>query len=164
VVVNDHFSAADRITVWRLRYALRNQPSVLRLFLMSTDWFNPLAVAEAYRLLYLWAQPTPLQALQLLDHRFPDPKVIWRLVRRVSRHISALPVTGWIIICPRSARSRCTSLTRSTTRNSGGICFRYEHARNTNSKQELFVLGVLPCADQRIAPVFCVNAVASAAS
>jgi hypothetical protein len=68
-------SASDRNTIWRLRYALRNQPSVLRLFLMSTDWFNPLAVAEAYRLLYLWAQPTPLQALQLLDHRFPDPKV-----------------------------------------------------------------------------------------
>jgi hypothetical protein len=57
------------------RHALKREPAYLPKFLLSVDWFDSLAVAEAYRLLYQWELPTYIEALQLLDSRFPDPKV-----------------------------------------------------------------------------------------
>lgn len=42
---------------------------------MSVRWSDSEQVQELYDLLDLWAAPTPVQALQLLDRRFMDPKV-----------------------------------------------------------------------------------------
>ena len=42
---------------------------------MSVNWGTAEHVQEVYDLLDLWQQPSPPQALQLLDRRFMDPKV-----------------------------------------------------------------------------------------
>ena len=65
----------DKQILWNLRKALRFHPSVLPKFLLAVDWFDPEAVAEAYKLLYTWEIPSHIEALQLLDGRHPDPKV-----------------------------------------------------------------------------------------
>jgi hypothetical protein len=42
---------------------------------MSVRWSSSEQVQELYDLLDLWAPPSCVQALQLLDRRFMDPKV-----------------------------------------------------------------------------------------
>ncbi len=38
---------------------------------------------EAYRFLYVWTEPAPLQALQILGPNFPDPKIRGYAVHRL---------------------------------------------------------------------------------
>lgn len=65
----------DKQLVWRMRYALMVEPAYLPKFLLAVDWFDHDAVAEAYRLLYKWEIPSYVQALQMLDQHYPDPRV-----------------------------------------------------------------------------------------
>jgi hypothetical protein len=68
-------SPGDKQLVWRLRYALIEQPAYLPKFLLAVDWFSEDQVSEAHRLLYYWETPSYVQALQLLDQKYPDPRV-----------------------------------------------------------------------------------------
>ena len=77
-VLNDpiaSMTAQDKEMVWRLRYTLMSEPNYLPKFLLSVNWFSAEAVTEAYRLLYKWEIPRYVQALQLLDSHYPDPRV-----------------------------------------------------------------------------------------
>lgn len=77
-VLNDpiaSMTASDKDTLWKMRYTLIHQPAYLPKFLLAVDWFNNEAVAEAYRLLYQWEIPHYVQALQMLDSHYPDPRV-----------------------------------------------------------------------------------------
>eukprot|EP01038_Epipyxis_sp_PR26KG_P005716 gene5716-7889_t len=68
-------SDTEKEFLWDLRYHLLNRAELLPAFVMCVKWNNSEHVQELYDLLDLWEQPTPVQALQLLDRRFMDPKV-----------------------------------------------------------------------------------------
>jgi len=61
--------------IWDLRLTLTGVPEGLGTLLLTIDWMNPKQVAECHRLLYAWETLEPMLALQLLDNRFPDPRV-----------------------------------------------------------------------------------------
>lgn len=65
----------DKSFLWQVRYSILNRADLLPAFVMSIKWNNSRCVQELYDLLSLWRQPSPIQALQLLDRRFMDPKV-----------------------------------------------------------------------------------------
>jgi phosphatidylinositol-4,5-bisphosphate 3-kinase len=78
VVLSDPFiemTESDRAMLWRFRYILRKSPSLIPKFLLAVNWFEPESVAEAYNLLYTWEPFSFVESLQMLDGRFPDPKV-----------------------------------------------------------------------------------------
>lgn len=67
---------ADRDFLWEIRYSILNRADLLPAFVMAVRWENAEHVQELYDLLDLWEPPSsPVQALQLLDRRFMDPKV-----------------------------------------------------------------------------------------
>lgn len=66
---------ADKEYIWDLRQAIFDRPEMLPAFVMSVNWASASLVQELYTLLELWALPTPVNALMLLDRRFMDPKV-----------------------------------------------------------------------------------------
>jgi CRP-like cAMP-binding protein len=68
-------SERERSVVWAARTLLTPISSALPKFLKSIDWSKREHVQEAYSVLTQWTQPTPTEALQLLDSAFPDPKV-----------------------------------------------------------------------------------------
>ena len=78
-------SAADKELVWTHRYLLCHYPETLPTFLHAVDWAQRVQVQEAHRLLHLWQQPGPLEALRLLDSHCPDPKVRAYAVACLSR-------------------------------------------------------------------------------
>jgi len=61
--------------IWDLRLHLVKKPEALKTFLLCVDWMNPKQVAEVHKLLYSWETLEPMLALQILNHRFPDPRV-----------------------------------------------------------------------------------------
>ncbi|KAH8055401.1 phosphatidylinositol kinase [Aureococcus anophagefferens] len=61
--------------LWAKREVLASNPKALPKFLLTVNWGNHDDVREGYRLLKTWAPMPPLEALQLLSVRFPDPKV-----------------------------------------------------------------------------------------
>lgn len=61
--------------IWDHRYNIMNKAAFLPAFIMSVSWKDSRRVQELYDLLDLWDQSTPMQALQLLDRRFMDPKI-----------------------------------------------------------------------------------------
>lgn len=65
----------QRQIIWANARALVSLPSTLPKVARSVPWGDAGQVAEFYRLLHLWAMPSPHVALQLLDHETPDPKV-----------------------------------------------------------------------------------------
>eukprot|EP01138_Halocafeteria_seosinensis_P005538 gb/GECG01005661.1/.p1 GENE.gb/GECG01005661.1/~~gb/GECG01005661.1/.p1 ORF type:complete len:1533 (+),score=231.60 gb/GECG01005661.1/:1-4599(+) len=65
----------EKSLVWRCRYFLLRYSSALPKFLLSVPWDNCVAVEEAYMLMLQWTILQPSDALQLLDIKFPDPKV-----------------------------------------------------------------------------------------
>lgn len=65
----------DKKLIVQARHALKTDPSSLPKFLQSVAWNNARDVQEAYRMLVLWEPPGPVDALTLLDHTTPDPKV-----------------------------------------------------------------------------------------
>jgi len=65
----------DKQMVWKMRYALTVEPIYLPKFLLAVNWFDNDAVSEAYRLMYKWEIPSYVQALQMLDQHYPDPRV-----------------------------------------------------------------------------------------
>ncbi len=69
------FSEADKEFLWDLRYSILNRAEMLPPFVMSVQWQRSERVQELYDLLDVWLPPSPVQALQLLDRRFLDPKV-----------------------------------------------------------------------------------------
>lgn len=65
----------EKAFLWRIRYAIFNRANLLPAFVMSISWNSSEQVQELYDLLDLWSPPTAVEALQLLDRRFMDPKV-----------------------------------------------------------------------------------------
>ena len=61
--------------IWYARDKLTKIPMSLPKVLLSVEWDQPHIVSEMHTLLYMWERMESLQALQLLDSRFPDPKV-----------------------------------------------------------------------------------------
>lgn len=61
--------------IWDSRFNIMDKAAFLPAFIMSVHWENSERVQELYDLLDLWDQSTPMQALQLLDRRFMDPKI-----------------------------------------------------------------------------------------
>lgn len=68
-------SSVDKDLLWDLRFSILHRAELLPAFVMSVRWNKAERVQELYDLLDLWKQPTAVQALQLLDRRFMDPKV-----------------------------------------------------------------------------------------
>ena len=68
-------SSEDKDFIWNVRYNIVNRSDLLPAFVMSIRWDNAERVQELYDLLDIWSPPTPLEALQLLDRKFMDPKV-----------------------------------------------------------------------------------------
>lgn len=68
-------TAEDIDFVWNHRYGIVNRAELLPALVMCTRWNDATKVQELYDLLDIWTQPTPLEALQLLDRKFMDPKV-----------------------------------------------------------------------------------------
>lgn len=68
-------TSKDKQLMWELRLSILDRPDLLPPFIMCIDWSNSDCVRELYDLLDLWKLPSPVQALQLLDRRFMDPKV-----------------------------------------------------------------------------------------
>ena len=68
-------SEDDCRLLWDSRERLVRDPRALPKFLLTVNWGSHDAVREGYRLLKEWAPMPPLEALQLLSLRFPDPKV-----------------------------------------------------------------------------------------
>jgi CRP-like cAMP-binding protein len=68
-------SGADCEVLYTYRYYLTGEAEMLPKFLRAINWGDRKHVMECYRLLYIWEEPNSLQALQLLDSHFPDPKV-----------------------------------------------------------------------------------------
>lgn len=65
----------EKRLVWEHRQLLTNYPRALPKLLQSVQWDKPDDVAEVHMLLYMWRRMEPVDALQLLDSRFPDPKI-----------------------------------------------------------------------------------------
>jgi len=68
-------TSADKKLMWDLRLSILDKPDLLPSFVICLDWSNADCVRELYDLIDLWKVPEPIQALQLLDRRFMDPKV-----------------------------------------------------------------------------------------
>jgi len=68
-------SDMDKEFLWELRYSILNRADLLPAFVMGVLWNDSERVQELYDLLDLWEPPTAVQALQLLDRRFMDPKI-----------------------------------------------------------------------------------------
>eukprot|EP01105_Mastigella_eilhardi_P005235 TRINITY_DN1698_c1_g3_i1.p1 TRINITY_DN1698_c1_g3~~TRINITY_DN1698_c1_g3_i1.p1 ORF type:complete len:1497 (-),score=373.96 TRINITY_DN1698_c1_g3_i1:47-4501(-) len=66
---------SERSLVWRSRELLHSKPRALPMFLRSINYNNPDMIAEAHRLLEIWPQVQPTQALELLDAKFADEHV-----------------------------------------------------------------------------------------
>lgn len=56
--------------------SILSRADMLPAFVMSVRWQVTERVQELYDLLDLWKQPTPIEALMLLDRKFMDPKVL----------------------------------------------------------------------------------------
>lgn len=54
---------------------IRDNPIALSKFVRSIKWNDRKQVLLMYRMLDRWEQPGPVEALELLDAKFPDPKV-----------------------------------------------------------------------------------------
>lgn len=65
----------DKQLILQARNALKSDPSSLSKYLQAVPWNSARDVQEAYRMLYQWETPGPVDALTLLDHTTPDPKV-----------------------------------------------------------------------------------------
>jgi phosphatidylinositol-4,5-bisphosphate 3-kinase len=65
----------EKAFLWRIRFSIFHRPSLLPAFVMAINWSSCEQVQELYDLLDLWSPPTAVEALQLLDRRFMDPKV-----------------------------------------------------------------------------------------
>ena len=65
-------TSEQQAAVYRLRSAMMYYPVFLPYFLLAVDWTKWHQVVEARRMLYLWAEPEPRMALELLDWRFAD--------------------------------------------------------------------------------------------
>ena len=66
----------EKRLVWKNRKLLTNYPRALPKLLLSVQWDQPDDVAEVHMLLYMWRRMEPVDALQLLDSRFPDQKYV----------------------------------------------------------------------------------------
>lgn len=62
---------SDKKMMWNFRNLCRPKYRALPKFLQSVAWNESEQVAETHRLLEVWAVPPPIQALQLLDSKFP---------------------------------------------------------------------------------------------
>ena len=65
----------EKSMVWRCRHFLVHYSAALPKFLLSVPWDIDVAVEEAYSLMSQWTVLDSRDALQLLDMKFPDPKV-----------------------------------------------------------------------------------------
>jgi len=69
-------STEQKKLLWKFRgYCLKQAPKSLPKLVSAVNWLNPKAVNDLHQLLEEWPPLPPLQALQLLDSKFPDEKV-----------------------------------------------------------------------------------------
>jgi phosphatidylinositol 3-kinase len=66
---------AEKKLLWNNRRYIVDSPDLLPKFLLSVPWDKGAAVAEAVALARRWRPLSPIQALQLLDNKYPDPRV-----------------------------------------------------------------------------------------
>ena len=64
--------AQQKVALWNARGALISYPKLLPKVMLSVNWTDPKAVADAHQLLSMWYFPNPLDALQLLNCTFGD--------------------------------------------------------------------------------------------
>lgn len=74
--ISSILSDEDKDFIWDNRYNILDRADLLPAFVISVKWNQAEKVQELYDLLDLWRPPSPVLALQLLDRRFMDPKVI----------------------------------------------------------------------------------------
>lgn len=66
---------AEKQMIWEYRYELKSNPKALVKFLTAVSWNNSLHVNEAHQMLKIWTPLEPLDAFELLDAQYADPKV-----------------------------------------------------------------------------------------
>lgn len=74
-VASTLITADEQQFIWEMRYNVMDKAHYLPVFIQSIQWDDSEKVQELYDLLDLWEVCTPVQALQLLDRRFLDPKI-----------------------------------------------------------------------------------------
>ena len=77
--------AAEKQLLFICRDHYRTLPSALPMFLRAVDWSRPVQVAEAHRLLQIWARMPPTEGLLLLDAEFPDEEVRLYGIKMIAR-------------------------------------------------------------------------------
>ena len=65
----------DFVVLHNCREFSTSSPPLLHKYLRGVLWCSPESVAEAHRMLFLWARGRPADAVELLDIRFSDPVV-----------------------------------------------------------------------------------------
>ncbi|KAK3592460.1 hypothetical protein CHS0354_001579 [Potamilus streckersoni] len=80
----------DRDYIWQNREICLTKPKSLPKLLTTLDWSKRTDVFEFYKLLSMWPKKevNQLTALQLLDARFPDPRVEQFAVECLGRHFT----------------------------------------------------------------------------
>lgn len=73
----------ERRLLWEHREYCSQFPSLLPRFLQYVKWNDRDSVSEAYRMLPLWAEPSPFEALSLLDAKYASPVVRAYAVKRL---------------------------------------------------------------------------------
>mmetsp|Transcript_20379 Transcript_20379/g.38143 ORF Transcript_20379/g.38143 Transcript_20379/m.38143 type:complete len:1122 (-) Transcript_20379:1077-4442(-) len=68
-------SSNDCEILWRYRAYCTNHPKLLPKLFLSVDWCNPSNVRDIHKLIELCHEPSPIEALELLDGKYADDKV-----------------------------------------------------------------------------------------
>ena len=74
-------------------------PSALELFLRSINWFNPLEVSIVNKYLKKWTKLESVDALSLLDSRFPDSKVRLYSIKILSEYPDEIIDNLMLMLC-----------------------------------------------------------------
>lgn len=109
-----NLSAEDKALCWAARDGLSSLSAALPKFLESVRWNNAGAVAEARHVMFGWAKPRVIDALQLLDRRFPDPVVRAYAVCQIDTADDATVMSYLLQLCQtlKFEQSVNTSLSR----------------------------------------------------
>eukprot|EP01126_Amoeba_proteus_P004228 TRINITY_DN11421_c0_g4_i3.p1 TRINITY_DN11421_c0_g4~~TRINITY_DN11421_c0_g4_i3.p1 ORF type:complete len:857 (-),score=216.68 TRINITY_DN11421_c0_g4_i3:53-2623(-) len=93
----DNLEQEDKDLIWKYRrtYCIK-YPAALPKFLMSCCQTDRIAVQEMHQLLEEWAPINPVDALELLDARYADPRVREYAVRNLDR-LSTAEVEDYLL-------------------------------------------------------------------
>lgn len=68
-------SSSDSEILWRYRAYCTVHPKLLPKLFLSVDWCNPANVRDIHKLIELCQEPSPIEALELLDGKYADDQV-----------------------------------------------------------------------------------------